>query len=339
MTPEERRATVTSLSMLCPDPATYQKCKRFKFKSGQKPSTYSKPPCSKPDSPLLSRRDLDPLTGNFTDEELQSLAAKSGALIHSDAIRNGFQQETFLVDSKRPPPNSSPYTVTCLKSGKCVCECSFYGRNNVCSHTVAVSWKEGILSRTLDCYKGRNMYNISTSTASSAVGKKQPSVRRKRKSPVQNSESTSVHSDCVFAEGSSATKELCVHPLNATTVVIKKAVRPEDPPPAAPLIIKRISGNIRKCAGCPKALSSEVEGFWGEEDAVYCCVRYEAYHYWNKEAKSYLLTSGTRHYHMNPVCTKMFRSGNKTISLGRGILSTADIRQVIAQRFGVDVSV
>lgn len=159
------------------------------------------------------------------------------------------------------------------------------------------------------------MYDISTSTASSAVGKNQPPVSRKRKSPVQNSESTSVHSDSGFPEGSSTTKELCVHPLNATTVIIKKAVRPEDPPPAAPLIIK--------CAGCTKALSSEVEGFWGEEDAVYCCDRYDAYCYWNKEAKSYLLTSGTRHYHMNLVFTKMFRSGNKTISSGRGILSTA----------------
>lgn len=40
--------------------------------------------------------------------------------------------------------------------------------------------------------------------------------------------------------------------LNPTTLVIRKSVRPDDPPSSAPLVLKEIKGNIRKCAGCFK---------------------------------------------------------------------------------------
>ena len=37
--------------------------------------------------------------------------------------------------------------------------------------------------------------------------------------------------------------------VNPTTLVIR-AVRPVDPPPSGPLVLKSIAGNIRRCAGC-----------------------------------------------------------------------------------------
>ena len=39
--------------------------------------------------------------------------------------------------------------------------------------------------------------------------------------------------------------------VNPTTLVIR-AVRPVDPPPSGPLVLKRIAGNIRKCAVAPR---------------------------------------------------------------------------------------
>ena len=334
MTTEERRVTLESLLKLCSDPEAFQRCKRFKFQSGGTQKKSADPQCSAIDPPLPTRKDLERLKGSFTEEEILSLTAKSAALIHSDAVRSGFQQGTFLVDSKRPPPNSAPYTVTCRKSGKCSCKCAFYGRNNVCHHTVAVSWKLGVLTRALESYTGRNIYSISTSTMSSAVGKKD-SAGRKRKTPVEEPRQTG--SECLDASGPSGSSELCIKILNPTTVVIKKAVRPEDPPPAAPLIIKRITGNIPKCAGCSRPLLSRVEGFWEDYDSEYCCGRYEAYYYWNKGSNSYQLSSGTRHYHINPVCTQMFRSLSKTISLASSIPSSHDISKIAGQRFGTTV--
>lgn len=106
MTPEERKVTLLSLSKLCPDPAAFQRCKRFKFQTGHTQSTVVEPPCSTEASPLPTWKNLEGLKGNFTEEEILSLSAKSAALIHSDAIRSGFQKGTFLVDSRRPAPNS-----------------------------------------------------------------------------------------------------------------------------------------------------------------------------------------------------------------------------------------
>ena len=171
---------------------------------------------------------------------------------------------------------------------------------------------------------------------SSSVGAKKPAAGIKRKKGAEDVESQKNEID--FAGASNNSSELSVQSVNPTTVVIRKPVRPEDPPPAAPLLIKRISGNIRKCAGCAKPLSTRVEGFWGDDDAFYCCGRYEAYYYWNKDSKFYKLSSGMRHYHINPVCTQMFRSLNKTISLGANIPTMEGICQIAAQRFGTTIS-
>lgn len=202
----------------------------------------------------------------------------------------------------------------------------------MCCHVIAVAWKSGCLGPALQSYKGRCAYSISTSTAAPSVGKK-ASGNRQRKVDVEGSFELQGH----YGETSTETDALSAQALNPTTVVIKKTIRPEDPLPAAPRIIKEIRGNIRKCAGCTRSLSSEVQGFWQEEDAHFCCGRYEAYHYWNKGCNSYQLSSGIRHYHVNPVCTKHFRSSNKNISLGPGITRRHAITQIAAERFGVRI--
>ena len=91
MTPEERKATLSSLLKLCPDLATFHKCKRFKFHTAtQSTSVEADPQSSATASPLPARKDLETLKGSFTEQELSSLSVKSAALLHSDAIRTGF---------------------------------------------------------------------------------------------------------------------------------------------------------------------------------------------------------------------------------------------------------
>ena len=175
-------------------------------------------------SPLTERKDLERLKGSLTEEGLFSLSGKSAALLHSDAIRTGFQRDTFLVNSKRTPPNSAPYTVTCLKSGKCSCGCQ---------HIIAVAWKLGFVSRALETFTGRSTYSISTATVSSSVGEKAPASRQRTKEVEEPKQTGSEYLD---VRSASCSKQLCVKSINQTTVVITKAVRPDDPPPAAPLI-------------------------------------------------------------------------------------------------------
>lgn len=146
------------------------------------------------------------------------------------------------------------------------------------------------------------------------------SAGRKRKTQFEEPRQTG--RECLDVSGPLGSSELCVKSLNPTTGVIEKAVRPEDPPPAAPLIIKRITGNIQECTGCSRPLLSQVEGFWEDYNSEYCCGRYEAYYNWNKGSHSYQLSSGSRNYHINPVCTHMFRSLSKTISLASSIPSS-----------------
>ena len=63
--------------------------------------------------------------------------------------------------------------------------------------------------------------------------------------------------------------------VNPTTLVIRRAIRPVDPPPSGPLVVKKIAGNIRKCAGCSKAIKSNAVGFESPDDQLYCFARFK----------------------------------------------------------------
>jgi len=70
--------------------------------------------------------------------------------------------------------------------------------------------------------------------------------------------------------------------VNPTTLVIRRAVRPVDSPPCGPLVVKTIAGKIRKCAGCSRAIKSNVVGFESPDDQLYCFARFERCHFFNK---------------------------------------------------------
>lgn len=91
-------------------------------------------------------------------------------------------------------------------------------------------------------------------------------------------------------------------PLMISTIVVKKAPKPSIPPPTAPLVLKEISGGIRKCAGCCKPLLTSIPGYDAEQDKTFCFGRFESYTYFNKADKCHKVATSTRHYHLNPVC-------------------------------------
>ena len=43
--------------------------------------------------------------------------------------------------------------------------------------------------------------------------------------------------------------------VNLTILAIRRAVGPVDPLPSGPLVVIKLAGNIRKCAGCSKVIN------------------------------------------------------------------------------------
>lgn len=109
-------------------------------------------------------------------------------------------------------------------------------------------------------------------------------------------------------------------------------MKPEDPPVTAPFVLKKIRGGIRKCAGCSKAIMNDVIGYNHAFDSQCCLARHEAYYYWDSTTDNYKLTSGTRHYHINPVCIKSYLIATKKISKG-GLEVSAILVGLLKDRF------
>lgn len=233
---------------------------------------------------------VEALEKHLSREEVSELTVKADALIADRRFREGFQDGAYFVDSG----GSSPHKVICYKSGKTTCSCSFVGRNNLCSHALAVAKHKNRLPGLLKHYPGRNLNTLATNTAPKGVGGKAPP--RKKKSTATDALPT-----CSSAEDNS--EHLSVEQVDTTKIVICRNERPSDPPITAPLVVKKIAGGIRKCVACKKDIKSAVIGFNHEQDSHYCLARYEAYYFWNKHAGCYKLTSSTRHFHINPVCT------------------------------------
>ena len=263
---------------------------------------------------------VEALEKHFSREEVSGLTVKADALIANGRFREGFQEGAYLVDSG----GSSPYKVICYKSGKTTCSCSFFGRNNLCFHALAIAKHKNRLPGLLKQYPGRNLNTLATNTAPKGVGGKAP-PRKKASTATDALPSSSSAED--------VSDHLSVEQVDTTKIIIRRNERPSDPPITAPLVVKKIAGGIRKCAGCKREIKSPVVGFNSDEDSHYCLCRYEAYYYWNKHTGSYKLASGTRHYHMNPVCTKAHQIVTQKISLGSADQQPQGLLELLKDRF------
>ena len=320
MTVEERKNVMKQISKLCPDPHAYKQCKNFKFTPSSSSSSSSTSSTHHPSRSV----DLGQLEGQFSSEELSSLSEKAKALIHNKGLREGFQMGSFLVDSGA----SLPCKVQLLKSGKCSCSCSFFSRNNICHHCVAVAIHTERVEQIVASFPGRSLTRVSTSSAPKSVGTKVPPRKRPREQAALPPQAT------VDKERS---HQFTAEAIGDTTVVIRKSAKPNDPPPSAPLVIKSISGGIRMCAGCKKPLSTIIEGYSEDDDKTYCFGRFEAYNFWNKSTQRYQATTSTRHYHLNPVCTKVWQSESPLQISAGNVQISEQLRTIINERFSYNL--
>lgn len=320
MTAEERKAALKKVDMVCPDPSAYKECRAFKF-----PSKVYTGTSSTDDQSVNEPAGIDvikSLNKYFSEQELYGLHDKAKAVLISNTIREGFKPRSFIVDSGRP----LPYTVQFANSGKCSCNCAFFTRNNVCHHCIAVAMRAGKLDNLVASFSTRSLNQITTSTAPASVGSKRPPRKRKRteeEHPFQQIED----------EEALQSEHLTSQSVGETTLLITKNKKPDDPIPSAPLVLKRIAGGVRKCAGCRGDISSAVGGFNSEDDKQFCFGRFEAYSYWNKNSNSYKSTVSTRHYHLNPVCTKTVGKANIKADLH----VPGSLRELIKERFACNI--
>ena len=205
--------------------------------------------------------------------------------------------------------------------------CSFFGRNSICHHCVAVGIHTGCLEKMVLSFPGRSLTKVSVSSTPKSVGSKAPPRKR------QCQEEVTLSQNALEEKG----EQFTAQPISDTALVIRKSSKPSDPPPTAPLILKTISGSIRKCAGCQKALSSVIEGYDECEDKHYCFGRFDlyciAYHFWNKTSQRYQSTASTRHYHLNPVFTRVQQSQYTLKILPGSVHVTYSLREIIRERF------
>ena len=260
------------------------------------------------------------LRQHFSSEEISGRTVKADALIANRRFREGFQDGSFFVDSGV----AVPHKVICYKSGKTTCSCSFFARNNLCFHALAIAKHKDRLPGLLKCYPGRKLNNLATNNVPKGVGRKVP--------PRKRATNTAVCTPHLSEDRNQGSDHLSVEQVDPTKIIIRKKDRPEDPPITSPLVVKTIAGGIRKCAGCSKGIKNVVIGFNQDEDSQYCLAKHEAYYFWNKNASCFKLTSGSRHYHLNPVCTKSHSSLVKKISKG-GIDTPESLLDLLKERF------
>ena len=173
MTQEERKAFLKKVCRICPDPEAYKRCCNFKVQP-----LYSSSARRSSKQSACDLSDLSALSGHFSKEEQASLLEKAKTVLHNDQFRQGFKDSVYFVDSG----GQLPHRVQCFKSGKCTCDCNFFGRNNLCHHCLAIAIHLNCVANIVRAYQGRSLHKTSAASAPKNVGGKVPS--RKRPLPV-----------------------------------------------------------------------------------------------------------------------------------------------------------
>ena len=239
MTQEERKAFLKKVCRICPDPEAYKRCCNFKVQP-----LYSSSARRSSRQSACDLSDLSALSGHFSKEEQASLLEKAKTVLHNDQFRQGFKDSVYFVDSG----GQLPHRVQCFKSGKCTCDCNFFGRNNLCHHCLAIAIHLNCVANIVRAYQGRSLHKTSAASAPKNVGRKVPS----RKRPLPVTEVEVHHSSDMDADVQNRGTNFQSEVVNPTTLVIRRAERPEDPPPSAPLVLKKIGVTSKSALGASR---------------------------------------------------------------------------------------
>lgn len=130
--------------------------------------------------------DLHALSDFFAEKDLKLLTEKVQRLCQEKGVREGFEQNCFLVRSQS---SQTPHTVKAVANSGYLCDsnCLGFKARKLCAHTMAVAVRNKNVSGYFKWYRNQekkdNLTALTTFAVNKNAGAKKPTRKRRNKSP------------------------------------------------------------------------------------------------------------------------------------------------------------
>lgn len=200
-----------------------------------------------------------------------------------------------------------------------------FARNNLCHHFLAIAIHLHYVPSVVEAHQGRSLSKISAASAPKNVSGKVPS----RKRPLPASEVESHHSsDKRYTEYRSKFPNWGCESNNSCH---KNSRTTSGSTTLWTFVLKKIAGNIKKCAGCSKALKFNVVGFQRLDDQVHCTIW--PLSFFQQGKKCLAVSNVNEALQLNPVGPKV----SSKIMPDNSLIIPSSLRELMLERFQYDV--
>lgn len=259
--------------------------------------------------------DLHALSDFFAEKDLKLLTEKVQRLCQEKGVREGFEQNCFLVRSQS---SQTPHTVKAVANSGYLCDsnCLGFKARKLCAHTMAVAVRNKNVSGYFKWYRNQekkdNLTALTTFAVNKNAGAKKPTRKRRNKSPdVMTSskakQNTNAKTLGEVVTSQQYTAEASSNPLRITIRKNSKPAKPAVRPTiTTPFELIELSSRIKKCAaGCNGNIRDGPDHFTrGEIDEQYCIRHKEHDFVWIESQGKYKKTFENKHYHVYANCIK-----------------------------------
>ena len=258
--------------------------------------------------------DLHALSDLFAEKDLKLLSEKAQRLCQDKGVREGFEQNHFLVRSQS---SQTPHRVKAVANSGYLCDnnCLGFKARKLCAHTIAVAARNKNVPAYLKWYRNQekkdNLTALTTFAVNKNAGAKKSVRKRRNKSPdvmtsskVKQNTTTKTLEEVVASPRYTA--EASSNPLRITIRKNKPAKPTVQPTISTPFELIEISSRIKKCAaGCNGNIRDGPDSFTrGEIDEHYCIRHKEHDFVWIESQGKYKKTFENKHYHVYANCIK-----------------------------------
>lgn len=262
--------------------------------------------------------DLHALSDIFAERDLKLLTEKVQRLCQEKGVREGFEQNCFLVRSQS---SQTPHTVKAVANSRYLCDsnCLGFKARKLCAHTMAVAVRNKNVSAYFKWYRNQekkdNLTTLTTFAVNKNAGAKKPTRKRRNKSSDVMTSSKAKQNTNAKTLGEVVTSpkytaEASSNPLRITirknSKPAKPAVQPTINTPFELIELIELSARIKKCAArCNANIRDGPDNFTrGEIDEQYCIRHKEHDFVWIEFQGKYKKTFENKHYHLYANCIK-----------------------------------
>ena len=260
---------------------------------------------------------LEDLLDNFTGKDIKALADKASKLQSDDAIRKGFDDDTYFVKSTSASQPHVVKRVTWSPDGagySCDKECLGFVSRKICAHSVAVAHYSNNLKQFVSCLKNTrcspdNLMALTTVSVNWAAGKKNPNhqTRQRKKSPDVRKSMAPCKNTLGDALANTVTAQeysvVATSDLRLTTRKNRPPKPSVSPTTSTPFQLIEIKGKVCKCAGCGGDLKDCPDPYTKGDLDELICIRHKEHDYvWIEGHKLYKKTFENKHFHVFHNC-------------------------------------